>query len=262
MAPSDSPARMGSDSPHRTATEILQALASDAKAGLASVDAQRRLDRDGENAVPKKQSHALLRFAKKFWGVSAWMIELIAVLSFFLHKRADLAIAVSLLVVNAVLSFVQEQRALKAVTALSHQLQVTARVLRDGLWKAMSARALVAGDVVRIRAGDFVPADLQLLDGAVQIDQSALTGESNEVSKKVDDAIYSGSTVRHWLPISMRPACCLTIPKAAERPRPAPVPIGDDGDDDLGGFWSGCLSDGIVWDVAGSHLHGPEWESW
>ena len=76
------------------------------------------------------------------------------------------------------------------------KLEVTARVLRDGRWQGVPARELVTGDVVRVRAGDFVPADLQLFDGALRIDQSALTGESLEVDKTVNQALYAGSNVR------------------------------------------------------------------
>src|SRR5208337_217563 len=138
------------------------------------------------NEVPEKRSHPVFRLAKKFWGLSAWMIELIAVLSFFLHKRADMWVALSLLIANAILGFFQEQRASAAVKALRSKLQVSARVLRDKSWQAVPARQLVTGDVVRLRTGDFVPADVQLFEGALRVDQSALTGESSEVDKKTD----------------------------------------------------------------------------
>jgi plasma-membrane proton-efflux P-type ATPase len=137
-----------------------------------------------------------VNFARKFWGLSAWMIELIALLSFLLHKYADLVVALGLLLVNAILSFVQEQRASSAVVALRRRLQVTARTLREGVWHGLPARELVPGDVVRVRTGDFVPADLQLLEGELSIDQSALTGESQEQQKARDDLVYSGSVVR------------------------------------------------------------------
>jgi plasma-membrane proton-efflux P-type ATPase len=124
------------------------------------------------------------------------MIELIALLSLVLQKWADLWIALALLAVNAVLSFVQEQRASSAVTALRRRLQVTARVLRDGVWQARPARDLVEGDVLRLRSGDFVPADVQVIEGELGVDQSALTGEAWEVAKTADDTLYSGSIVR------------------------------------------------------------------
>jgi magnesium-transporting ATPase (P-type) len=164
--------------------------------GLTSAAARRRFERDGPNEVAEKRAHPLARIAGKFWGLSAWMLELIVVLSFVLHKVADLWVALALLIVNAVLSFLQERRASAAVAALRRRMHVTARVLRDGTWQAIAARELVEGDVVRLRAGDFVPADLRLLDSELRIDQSALTGESQEVGKQVDDAVYSGSIVR------------------------------------------------------------------
>jgi H+-transporting ATPase len=163
--------------------------------GLTKAEADRRLATQGPNEVPERRSHPIVRLAKKFWGLSAWMIELIAVLSFFLHKRADMTIALGLLVANALLSFFQEQRASAAVAELRKKLQVTARVLRDKRWQGVPARELVTGDIVRIRAGDFVPADVSLTQGALSVDQSTLTGESNEARKQTGDLLYAGSTV-------------------------------------------------------------------
>ena len=179
-----------------TAVATLAALGSGSESGLTAAEAQSRLTRDGANDVPEQKRHALLLFARKFWGLSAWMLELIAVLSFALGKRADFWIAMALLVVNAVLSFLQEQRASAAVAALRSRLRVTARVTRDGAWHSVSARDLVRGDVVRLRSGDFVPADVQVIEGDVEIDQSALTGESAEQKKSADGTLFSGSTVR------------------------------------------------------------------
>jgi len=171
------------------------ALASSAEMGITTAEAAARLSRDGPNDVPKEPSHPVIQFARKFWGLSAWMIELIVVLSLILHKYADLWVALSLLVVNAVLSFAQEQRASAVVTALRRKLQVTARVLRDGTWQSVPARVLVRGDVVRLRSGDFVPADVLLIDGTLKIDQSALTGESQEQERTRDGSLFSGSTI-------------------------------------------------------------------
>jgi len=182
--------------PAKTAIDTLASLGANRETGLTGAAAAARIERDGPNEVPEKKAHPFLSFARKFWGLSAWMLELIAVLSFFLDKRADLAVALALLLVNAVLSYFQEQRASAAVTALRHQLQVTARVLRDGQWQSRPARELVAGDVMRLRSGDFVPADAQLIDGKLKVNQSALTGESGEQNKSADGLLYSGSIVR------------------------------------------------------------------
>jgi len=180
----------------RTASEALARFQASAERGLTEEEARTRLQRDGANEVPETPRHPLRRFLGKFWGLSAWMLELIAVLSLVLHKHTDFWIALALLMVNGVLGFLQEERASSAVAALRQQLQISARVLRDGGWRALPARELVTGDVVRVRAGDFVPADVLLLEGELRIDQSALTGESLEISRGVDQALHSGSIVR------------------------------------------------------------------
>jgi len=190
------PGRSNPSAPAQTALETLSFLGVTAEAGLSTAVAPVRLAQVGPNEVPERRDRPLVRLAWKFWGLSAWMLELIVLISFILKKQADLWVALSLLLVNAVLSFVQEQRASTAVAALRARLQVMGRVLRDGIWQAVPARVLVPGDVVRVRAGDFVPADIQILDGALGIDQSALTGESREIQKTSDDAVYSGSLVR------------------------------------------------------------------
>jgi plasma-membrane proton-efflux P-type ATPase len=179
-----------------TALQTLRSLGSKAGAGMTKGEATARLASQGPNEVPEVADHPLRRLAGKFWGLSAWMIELIALLSLFLHKLPDFVIALSLLVANALLSFFQEQRASTAVSALRSRLQVSARVLRDATWQALPARELVAGDLVRVRAGDFVPADVQVLEGAVHVDQSTLTGESAPVARAVDEVLFAASTVR------------------------------------------------------------------
>ncbi|MBI3848634.1 MAG: plasma-membrane proton-efflux P-type ATPase [Planctomycetes bacterium] len=181
----------------KAALDWIRELGSNPDAGLTSAEAAARLARQGPNEVAEERGHPLLRLAKKFWGLSAWMIELIAALSLVLHKYADMWVALALLVLNAILSFLQEQRASSAVAALRRQLRVSARVLRDRVWRTTPARELVDGDVVRLRAGDFVPADLALLDGMLRVDQSALTGESRDVEKRGDAQIHSGSIVVH-----------------------------------------------------------------
>ncbi len=124
------------------------------------------------------------------------MLEVIIVLSLYMQNYVDVYIVLGLLIFNAALSFEEEQRASGAVEALKEKLRVNARVLRDNAWKILPAKELVPGDVVRIRAGDFIPADVNLATGNVEIDQSALTGESLTVEKKSGDLLYSGSIVK------------------------------------------------------------------
>ncbi len=180
----------------RTSSGTPSTVGAISAVGLTEREASARLSRESPNEVPEAPSHLVLRLLKKFWGLSAWMLELIAALSLVLHKRADFWIALALLFVNAILGFLQEQRASSAVAALRRRLQVTGRALRDGAWRLVPARELVTGDVVRLRAGDFVPADERVVDGDLQVDQSTLTGESLEIPRQAGDVLYSGSIVR------------------------------------------------------------------
>ena len=124
------------------------------------------------------------------------MLELIMVLSAVLGNYADLAVVGALLVINAVLGFVQERRAAGVVEALRKRLQVSARVRRDSSWQVIPARELVPGDTVRVRPGEILPADVKLLTGAMSVDQSALTGESKDADKAPGEVLSSGSVVR------------------------------------------------------------------
>jgi hypothetical protein len=127
----------------------------------AEVDVRRK--ENGYNEVAEKKGHPVPKFLKKFWGISAWMLELIMILSAVLGKYSDLVVVGALLVINAVLSFMQESRAAGVVAALRKRLQVNARVRRDSSWQVISARELVPGDIVRVRPGDIIPADVKLL---------------------------------------------------------------------------------------------------
>ena len=176
--------------------DVVQWLETNLDTGLTEAQAQLRLKRYGRNEVAEKRKNPLLSFLHKFWGLSAWMIEAIILLSWVLHRYSDLYIVTALLFVNAILSFIQEQRASGVVEALRKELRVNARVLRDGVWKVISGAELVPGDVVRIRSGDFGPADVRVTSGELGVDQSALTGESLEVEKSPDDVLYAGSVAR------------------------------------------------------------------
>lgn len=175
--------------------EALKLFKTDLATGLTQTDVESRLKQNGYNEVPEKKTNPLLNFLSKFWGLTAWMLELIILLSWFLHKKSDAYIVLGLLIFNALISFVQEQNAAHAIEILRNKLQVSAKVLRDRVWKIVSARELVPGDIIRVRIGDFVPADLKIIRGVIEVDQSALTGESLEVGKKPREIIYSGSVV-------------------------------------------------------------------
>jgi H+-transporting ATPase len=179
-----------------TSVKSLVSLETDLRSGLTTADAADRLNRLGLNEVPEKKTHPLLLVVKKFWGLTAWMLELIVVLSLVLRKYPDAAIVAALLAMNAVISVWEERKASGAVEALKKELRVNARTLRDEAWTVIPARELVPGDVVRLRAGDIVPADIKVAAGSLATDQSALTGESLAVERVAGDLLYSGSVIK------------------------------------------------------------------
>ena len=179
-----------------SAIEIARELGVDPGKGLTSSEAEERLRRYGPNDVPEKRRNPAAAFLRKFWGPGAWILMAAAAMSAVLGRWLDLYVVVALLFVNALISWIHEENANRALELLKSKLQVQSRVLRDGEWRQLPAKLLVPGDVVRIRLGDFVPADVKLLAGEVEVDESALTGESLPLSKGPNDLVYSGSIVR------------------------------------------------------------------
>ena len=125
------------------------------------------------------------------------MIEIAAVLSAVVRHWEDFIIIFFMLALNAVVGFWEEFKADNEIEALKKNLALHARVLRDGKWSDVEAKTLVSGDIVMVKLGNVIPADLKLVDGDyLSIDQAALTGESLPVDKKKNDVAYSGSIVR------------------------------------------------------------------
>jgi len=179
-----------------SAPELLVQLESSSD-GLAQAEARGRLDQYGYNELPEQKVNPILKFLSYFRGPIPGMIIIAAILSGVLRHWPDLGVILALLVMNAVVGFREEYQATSAIAALKEKLAVQANVKRDGKWSTIPARELVPGDIIRLRIGNIVPADAKLLEGEpVQVDQSALTGESLPVEHKSDDAVYSGSILR------------------------------------------------------------------
>jgi len=165
--------------------------------GLSQEEARRRLEQYGPNQLIEKRLNPVLKFLSYFWGPIPWMIEVAAILSGVLRHWSDLVIILVLLIANAVVGFWEEFKADNTVAALKAKLALKAHVKRGGTWSVIPSRELVPGDVVRLRIGAIVPADARLLDGdPLQIDQSALTGESLPVTRESGQGVYSGSVVK------------------------------------------------------------------
>ena len=165
--------------------------------GLTQVEAEKRLTQYGPNEITEKKANPLLKFLSYFWGPIPWMIEAAVILSGVLKHWPDFFIILVLLLANAGIGFWEERQAGMAIAALKAELAIKARVKRDGEWVTPPSRELVPGDVIRLRLGDIVPADARLLDGdPIEVDQSALTGESLPASCQSGDAVFSASIVR------------------------------------------------------------------
>jgi len=164
--------------------------------GLSTAEAQARLKRFGPNAVVEEKAHPVKAFVKRFWAPIPWLLEATIIIQVFLGEEVEAAVIGGLLVLNAVLSLLQEGRAQKALALLRQQLRVLARVKRDGVWTTLPAEELAPGDVVHLRQGTIVPADVKLDDGSLLVDQSALTGESAAASVEAGKTAYAGSMVR------------------------------------------------------------------
>jgi H+-transporting ATPase len=165
--------------------------------GLSQAEAQKRLAQYGPNEIEEKQTSLLLKFLSYFWGPIPWMIEVAVILSAVVGHWLDFGVILVLLVSNAVVAFWEEHQAGNAIAALKAKLAINALVKRSGAWITLVARELVPGDIIRLRLGDIVPADARLLEGdPIEVDQSALTGESLPAERKSGEAVFSGSIVR------------------------------------------------------------------
>jgi H+-transporting ATPase len=170
--------------------------ASVIEVGLTSSEAQEKLRQFGLNRVREERRHPLLSFWAKFWAPVPWMLEATIVLEVLVRKFDEAFIIGVLLIFNSILGFLQENQANRALTLLRSRLSVRARVLRDGRWQVIAAEELVPGDAIHLRLGDLAPADIQLSEGTVQVDESELTGESLPVEKEPGATVYAGSRIK------------------------------------------------------------------
>ena len=165
--------------------------------GLTSQEADKRLQQCGQNALPEEKDSMIMKLLKMFWGPIPWMIEAAAILSIIAGDLRDFIVIMVMLILNAVIGFWEEFKAGNALASLKKGLAFNANVLRDGKWITVPAATLVPGDVIDVKLGDVIPADVKLISGQyLSVDQAALTGESLPVSKKIGDVGYSSSIVK------------------------------------------------------------------
>lgn len=165
--------------------------------GLRDDDIQAQRKLYGYNEIPEKQADPIMGILKRMWGPIPWLLEAAMLFELFLGKGLQAAVVFLLLVFSAVTGEIQEERAKRAVGYLHKQLQISIRTLRNGNWETMPSRELVPGDIVHAKVGDIVPADMEIIKGTVSVNESALTGESIDVTKEAGKTIFSASTISH-----------------------------------------------------------------
>ncbi len=181
----------------KPAKEVFQEFNTDPKKGLSESSIAGLHEKYGYNEVPEKEESFFHRIIRRFYGPIPFMIELAAVLSAVVQKWDDFGIILALLFVNAGIDIWQESKALNALKVLKNELAKKALVLRDGEFKEIDARELVPGDIIKLKIGNIIPADVKLFQlEQLEIDQSALTGESLPVNKKVGDIAFGNSIVK------------------------------------------------------------------
>jgi H+-transporting ATPase len=165
--------------------------------GLSNGEALKRLAYFGANEINEKEEPLWHRIFRRFWGPLPWMIEIAALLSVLVQRWEDFIIISIMLLINAMLDFLQEHKALNALKVLKQQVVLEVRVLRGGKYQFSLARELVPGDIIRLRIGDVIPADVQLLNGDfLSIDESSLTGESFPVTKNKSQVAYCNTVIK------------------------------------------------------------------
>jgi Ca2+-transporting ATPase len=169
----------------RSAEQVAADLGVDPRLGLSAAGAAELLARNGPNALPEeKPKPGWLRFLEQYRSYMQIILVAAAVVSLFIKEWGTAAVLVVLTLVNAVVGLRQEGKAESAMNALKSMMKVTARVRRDGSESQIPAEQVVVGDLVLIAAGDQVPADGRIITAsALQIDESALTGESTPAAK-------------------------------------------------------------------------------
>ncbi|KAI9272103.1 plasma-membrane proton-efflux P-type ATPase [Helicostylum pulchrum] len=185
--------------------ELELLLHTDPSHGLTSTEVEQRRERYGFNELPEKKTNPFLKFFSYFTGPISYLIEISCVIAAVVGDWIDFGIILALLIINAVIGYIEEAKAESALDALRQTLALKTRCWRDNDLKEVDVKDLVPGDVVVLRIGDIVPADARLLglgvngeesEAELMIDQSGLTGESLLVAKKKGSTVYSSSIIK------------------------------------------------------------------
>ncbi|KAG2206295.1 hypothetical protein INT47_007309 [Mucor saturninus] len=185
--------------------ELELMLHTDPSTGLSSTEVAERIEKFGLNELPERKKNPIIKFLLYFTGPIAYLIEIACIIAAVVGDWLDFGIIFALLVINALIGFIEEAKAESALDALRQTLALKTRAWRNSELIEINVKELVPGDVIVLRIGDIVPADAHLLGLGVNgeenltelmIDQSALTGESLPVAKKKGSTVFSSSIVK------------------------------------------------------------------
>lgn len=163
--------------------------------GLTSAEAEKRLKKDGPNEVPEPEFNFWKAFLSKLWNLSAWILEAALLLELALGKGIQAGFVLLMLLFAAYNGATQKKKSRRVLNDISHELTPTVAVERDGKWIKLNSKQLVVGDLINLKRGDVLAADVSLKDGKITCDESSITGESAPVNKQLNDTAYAGTTV-------------------------------------------------------------------
>ena len=175
--------------------EVLSTLGSSSTDGLKADEAERRLKINGYNELELfERPSTIMRFLRQFHNILIYALLISAIITAYLGYMVDTGVILGVVVLNAIFGFIQEGKAEKAIEAIREMLAPNAQVIRNGSHASIPAKSLVPGDVVLIKSGDKIPADLRLLNTKnLQIQEAILTGESNAVEKNINTVLADAS---------------------------------------------------------------------
>ncbi|AXI99746.1 potassium/sodium efflux P-type ATPase,TIGR01523 [Cyclonatronum proteinivorum] len=178
------------------AAEALDKLQSSTDKGLTPKEAEKRLQEYGPNKLPEKKGrHPVMQFLAHFHNVLIYILLVAAVVTALMDHWIDTIVILAVVLANAIVGFVQEGKAEKALEGIKNMLSLDAQVIRDGKQQKVNADAIVPGDIVRLRSGDKVPADVRIIEAkSFRVEESPLTGESTDV-RKTSDSVSEDAVV-------------------------------------------------------------------
>lgn len=163
--------------------------------GLTDAQAEERLKKDGLNEVPEPEFNFFKEFMSKLWNLSAWILEAALLLECILGKWIQSLFVLLMLLFAAFNGATQKKKSRRVLNTISHELTPTVSVKRSGKWKQINSKFLAVGDLISLKRGDVLAADVKIAQGQITVDESSITGESKAIKKSVDDTAYAGTTV-------------------------------------------------------------------